>query len=415
MAQPWKAISLVALSLALCLPQARAADRHGAGEEWSETAQLQFLERHWQTPIPLQGSSPPTFSQIEASLRPESCGVCHQRQYTDWKSTLHAKSMGPGVHGQTQTFTRSDPNTALLCYSCHAPLSEQAEQLPNAESFVVNPQFDAELQRSGLTCAGCHVRKHERFGPPYRDRSPAASQLREKLPHHGAMTTPAFERSEFCRGCHQFGEDGYALNGKLLLNTYNEWKEGPYAKAGVQCQNCHMPDRRHLWRGIHDPEQVKQAVTIRLMTTKQRYDPGEIVRAVLTIENTGAGHYFPTYATPKVFVRAKLLDGKGEPVQESLDVAAIGREVTLDLSQELYDTRIPPKGNFTFQYNRSVGGKGWKLKVEVTVHPDHFYEQFFESVLQANSFPNNSDQLEKALERTRRSSFSIFTREIPIS
>lgn len=415
MAQPWKAISLASLSLALCLPQARAADRRGTGEEWGETAQRQFLERHWQAPIPLQGSSPATFSQLEASLRPESCGVCHQQQYTDWKSTLHAKSMGSGVHGQTQAFIQSDPNTALLCYSCHAPLSEQAEQLPTGESFVANPQFDSDLQQSGLTCAGCHVRNHERFGPPYRDGSPAASQRREKLPHHGATTTPAFERSEFCRSCHQFGEDGYALNGKLLQNTFNEWKEGPYAKAGVQCQNCHMPDRRHLWRGIHDPEQVKQAVTIRLMTMKPRYDPGEIVRAVLTIENTGAGHYFPTYATPKVFVRAELVDGKGEPVQESLDVAAIGREVTLDLSQELYDTRIPPKGNFTFQYNRAVGGKGWKLKVEVTVHPDHFYERFFESVLQSNSFPGTRKQLEKALERTRRSSFSIFTREIPIS
>jgi hypothetical protein len=62
-----------------------------------------------------------------------------------------------------------------------------------------------------------------------------------------------------------------------------------------------------------------------------------------------------------------------------------------------------------------VRGKGWRLKVEVTVHPDHFYERFFESVLQSNSFPGSRALLQEALEGTRRSPFSIFSREIPIS
>lgn len=415
MRQPWKGIVLVGACLLLLLPLARSGERGETGEHRTEAGQLQFLQRHWQTPIPLQGPPPTTFSQLEASLQPERCGVCHHQQYQDWKRTLHAKSMGPGVRGQTQGFVQQDPATALLCYSCHAPLSEQAERLQDQGSFVDNPLFDPEVQVKGLTCAGCHVRKHERFGPPYREGSPAASLLREELPHRGAMTTPAFERSEFCRSCHQFGEDGYALNGKLLENTYNEWRDGPYATAGTQCQSCHMPDRRHLWRGIHDPEQVRKGVTIRLNVSKARYRPGETTEAVLTIENSGVGHYFPTYVTPKVFVRAEFLDEQGRRVEGSLQQAVIGREVTLDLSRELYDTRIPPKESFTFRYNRPVGGKGWRLKVQVTVHPDHFYERFFESVLQSNTFPGGRDLLQEALEQTRQSTFSIFSREIPIS
>lgn len=381
----------------------------------TEETRTAFLERHWQTPIPLQGPPPPMFSPLEASLDPSSCGTCHQQQHADWKSSLHASSMGPGVSGQTQDLIQQDPATAILCYSCHAPLSEQAEKLEDQGKFLANAQFDGELQRKGVTCAGCHVRQHEHFGPPYREGSAAASVPREKLPHRGATTTPAFQRSDFCRSCHQFTEDDYALNGKLLENTYNEWKESPYAKAGIQCQGCHMPDRRHLWRGIHDPEQVKQGLTIKLTTGKKRYSPGETAEATLSIENSGVGHYFPTYVTPKVFVRAELLDGEGQPVPASREEAIIGRDVTLDLSQELYDTRIPPYERFTFRYRRPTTGTGWRLKVEVTVHPDHFYERFFESALKNNTYPGGRKQLQEAYEKTRRSTFSIFAREIPIS
>src|SRR3972149_4806383 len=90
-----------------------------------------------------------------------------------------------------------------------------------------------------------------------RGGSPASEPPRERLPHNGAPRTPAFLRAEFCRDCHQFPPDGFALNGKLLENTYAEWKASPFARAGVQCQDCHMPDRRHLWRGIHDAATVR--------------------------------------------------------------------------------------------------------------------------------------------------------------
>jgi len=56
--------------------------------------------------------------------------------------------------------------------------------------------------------------------------------------------------------------DGFALNGKLLQSTYDEWKASRFARQGVQCQDCHMPDRRHRWRGIHDADMVRSGLTI---------------------------------------------------------------------------------------------------------------------------------------------------------
>jgi hypothetical protein len=95
-------------------------------------------------------------------------------------------------------------------------------------------------------------------------------------------------------GCHQFAEDGFALDGKLLENTYEEWKATRFAEDGVQCQNYQMPDRRHLWRGIHDPEMVKPGVTVELSTKQTSYRPGQMLQAVLRITNSGVGHHVPT-------------------------------------------------------------------------------------------------------------------------
>ena len=384
-----------------------------------QQAQLTFLERHWQAPIPPQGKPPARFSPLEASLDPESCAACHRLQYDDWKGSLHSKSMGPGVRGQTLELIRDDPATALLCYSCHAPLAEQQEKIHGKggtrSRFSRNPTFLALLQPKGLTCAGCHVRKHEHYGPPKRDGSLENSPSASPVPHGGAIRTPAFERAEFCKGCHQFEPDGYALNGKLLENTYNEWKEGPYGQTGNSCQSCHMPDRRHLWRGIHDPEMVRAGVTVRLTLDRERYQVGDRVQAVITLTNSGVGHYLPTYVTPKVLVRFELMDGKGRSLKDSVQEERIGREVTLDLSQEVFDTRIPPGNTYSVSYVRSISQSGLRLKASIVVSPDDFYIRFFEAIIPKAKTRKATALLREALGAARKSTFMLFEKEVVLS
>src|SRR3990172_3078202 len=384
-----------------------------------EQAQLTFLEQHWQVPIPPQGKPPARFSALEVSLDPESCAVCHRLQYDNWKTSLHSKSMGPGVLGQTMELIQASPRTALLCYSCHAPLTEQQEKI-RAKSgsrprFKKNPTFLASLQPKGMICSGCHVRGHQFFGPPKRDGSLENSLPASQTPHGGAIRTPAFERAEFCKGCHQFEPDGYALNWKLLENTYNEWKEGPYAREGRECQSCHMPDRRHLWRGIHDPEMVKAGVTVRLTLDKERYQVGDRVEAEITLTNSGVGHCFPTYVTPKVLVRFELMDGKGRSLDGSFQEERVGREVTLDLSRELFDTRIPPGNSHSVSYARTISQSGLRLKASIVVSPDDFYIRFFEAKLRETKTRKARDLLREALGAVRKSSFILFEEEVVLS
>ncbi len=324
--------------------------------------------------------------------------------------------MGPGVLGQTRDMITTDPRSALTCYSCHAPLTEQQEKtrLPDA-SLQDNPVFDTALQTQGLTCAGCHVRNHERFGPPKRKGSPESDLPPDQLPHNGVTRATAFSQAEFCKECHQFTNDGYALNGKLLQNTYNEWKEGPYAKLGVVCQTCHMPNRGHLWRGIHDPDQVKGSIVIRVRTGKSSYAVGELLRATVTVTNRGVGHLFPTYVTPQVFARMHLQDATGAPIPDTFREEAIGRAVTLDLSQELYDTRIPPGKSRAVRYTQKVTQPDLTLRVTVVVEPDHFYVGFFQALLEKHSGGPSKTPLEQALAEARSSAFTIFDQTVPLS
>jgi hypothetical protein len=224
----------------------------------------------------------------------------------------------------------------------------------------------------------------------------------------------AFRQSGFCASCHQFAKDDLALNGKLLENTYEEWKRSPAARAGRQCQDCHMPDRRHLWRGIHDREMVKSAIEVLVTTEQARHRAGDELRARIVVTNVGAGHYFPTYVTPKVVVRAVLVDKRGHAVTASEQEYVIGREVTLDLSREVFDTRIPPGQRASFSYRRRLTGPGLTLRVTVTVHPDHFYTGFFKSLL-ASGVGAGASQIHQALEHSRRSPFEVFSKDLPLT
>jgi hypothetical protein len=369
-----------------------------------------FLARHWKLPIAPQGRAPAQWPALERSLEPESCGTCHPLQFGDWKTGIHARSMGPGIRGQLVDMMRTDPASARTCPTCHAPLAEQSAEIPSARGVVVNPAFDPALRERGVVCASCHVRGHRRFGPPRRDGSLASGSPRAALPHGGVTRNPTFLASEFCAGCHQFAPDGFAVNGKLVQNTFEEWKASPAARDGVQCQDCHMPDRRHLWRGIHDPEMVKSGLDIDVAVTSGDRAPGE-VSATLLIRTTRVGHFFPTYVTPQVVARIELTDLEGVVVAGSVEERAIGRAVTLDLTQEIADTRIPPGGRFELEYRRPVDRSAQRLRATVTVFPDHFYTGFFEALL-ASGAGAGTAQIREALAETRRSPFVIFAREV---
>ena len=174
-----------------------------------------------------------------------------------------------------------------------------------------------------------------------------------------------------------------------------------------------MPERRHLWRGIHDPEMVTSGLTVGVTPSAPRYRTGEAFALTLTVRNSGVGHAFPTYVTPRVVLRGELLDAEGAPVPGSRREIVIAREVTLDLSREVSDTRLLPGRVATLVLRGRVERPGLRARLSVIVEPDAFYTRFFETLLTQGAGRGES-QIREALETTRRSAFTVFVREIPL-
>jgi hypothetical protein len=399
----WCRLTSLVLLIAITLP---------TGTSGSESVS-EFLRRHW-APLAPQGPPPSRFTPLEASLHPDACGACHPVQAADWRSSLHAAAMGPGVSGQLVEMLERDPEQALGCFTCHAPLAEQAPLVRRDGVLRPNPGFDVSLLAVGIPCAGCHVRTHQHFGPPRRDGSLASPARRDTLPHGGVTRSRAFLVSEFCQGCHQFGPDGLALNGKPLEDTFNEWKGSRFAREGVQCQDCHMPDRRHLWRGIHDPEMVRAGLAITVEASAAPYRAGDTATVTLHVESVRVGHRFPTYVTPLVVLRAELLDPTGHVLSDSRREQVIGREVALDLSREIADTRLAPGERARLVYRPRLDREGLRARVSVIVYPDAFYTRFFETLLRQGAGKGEA-RIREALAATRRSPFTVFVEVVPLS
>ena len=78
----------------------------------------------------------------------------------------------------------------------------------------------------------------------------------------------------------------------------------------------------------------------------------------VTIKNSGVGHLFPTYVTPQVAVR--LVEHSGDKLK-IVEEKWIGWKAPIDLSSELYDTRIKPGESFSHTFYRSRTGERGEL------------------------------------------------------
>jgi len=370
-----------------------------------------FLERFWKRPLAPQGAPPADFTPLEASLGSEACRACHPRQFKQWQSSLHSRTMGPGVWWQFRVKT---PEQVKSCMNCHAPLAEQkalaGQDLgwPGGPSDPRPDYVPADLHRKGLVCAACHVRGHRRFGPPKADALPA-----DRAPHHGFAGREAFRNSRFCAGCHQFPDDGPSLNGKLRENTYREWRASRYADQGVTCQSCHMPDGAHRWRGIHDPAMVRKGVSASL---RAEGDGAGGYRVTAAVANSGAGHKLPTYLTPKLFARLLLIGPAGD-VRKRLDKAVIGWKADVEMTREIFDTRLDPGERIELSGKAArPAGSGWKVALWLDAAPQRHYERLFRYMFRQKDKMDPATQrlLETAYKRAQATRFEVLRKRVPL-
>ncbi len=371
----------------------------GRGDTLAEDSGLsgQWINSHWFHPLPPMGKKPTGFSDLEASLIPKDCGECHEKQYSDWSASRHSKSMGNGVVGQFHP-PWIDDKMRVSCQECHAPLYEQNPVVVAGGEIVKNRLYKKDVASYGVSCAVCHVRKHVRYGPiPRKLQDP-------DTPHNGFIEKNDFNSSEFCKPCHQFNPNGRSLNGKLMQDTYEQWKRSPAAKEGKVCASCHMPDRKHIFQGVHHEQMVNEGLSVDLERGAEY--------ATLSVKNTGVGHKFPTYVTPKVVVSGKVINLDGKAVDGTLKEYYIQWSVSLDLSEEYFDTRLDPDETLKAYFKFPMEHSGNIFEIDIRVYPDEFYRRFYEAMI-ANP-PKGVDvpMLKKALKEVKSSDFSVYNRRV---
>ncbi len=294
-----------------------------------------------------------------SSLRAEDCGVCHREIYEEWKTSIHAQAHEDPFY---QAYWKKD-NKIWICRNCHTPLENQQPQLildiprNRVEKAILkdNPRYDPELEKEGVTCASCHVRDGVIIGP-----------FKDSVAPHPTKYDPIFRSADLCFRCHQVPAGPFQFYRFGPCGTYPEYEGGPYYEQGYICQTCHMPEveravatggpirkgRQHLWRGGHDPAQLKRAISVRLMSDTKDLKPGSTAKFTLTLTNSGAGHYLPTGDPDRYFtIEFQMLDRQGRVLQGKSHT--MGRWILWQpVIVEVYSNRLPPLASrdYTFRY-----------------------------------------------------------------
>ena len=172
-----------------------------------------------------------------------------------------------------------------------------------------------------------------------------------------------------------------------------------------------MPDRRHLWRGIHDARMLRSGVTVTAVAPK-RTDNGIVAR--LEIRNTGVGHRFPTYVTPKVIAEIYQAGANGKMLAGTLRQHVIARLVELDLSREIADTRLAPDEKAMLNYRVPLDSRASLLVYRLRVESAAFYTEFFKSLLASDQAVRGQAMIRAALANSLRANFTLFEERRPL-
>jgi hypothetical protein len=124
--------------------------------------------------------------------------------------------------------------------------------------------------------------------------------------------------------------------------------------------------RQHLWRGGHDPEMVKNALTIDFTEEQRPRQDSRVFQ--LTLTNTGAAHYVPT-GTPDrhLTVHLRVLDKTGVVTDEqnhSIKRTVMWRPFIVDL----WDNRLARWQPRRYELEVPVDSSAVKVEAEIRYH-----------------------------------------------
>ncbi len=323
---------------------------------------------------------------------PAVCAGCHPQQFEEWNGSVHALAFqDPIYQGElNEGFKTVGHEVTRQCEGCHSPAGMVTGEVKKPGLKGLGP-----VALAGVSCDICHsisgvthlkTPTHEpengsfiltpgvdsRDGYQLIKRAPAKPSEDCGGGFHVCAESSLHLRSELCAGCHQV----YHYESHFPLEaTYLEWKHGPYAQKGIQCQDCHMvdtatfirtadtfkrPDRseyRHFFSGANyllyflagqaakkagnkelasslekkyqmAVEKLKAAADLELFPV---YRGGTLAEIKVRVKNVRAGHNLPTSLTN---VRQLWLEVTAKEASGAVLSSSGGLQVTGSLDPE---------------------------------------------------------------------------------
>lgn len=346
---------------------------------------------------------------------PESCGTCHDQQFTAWKDSPMGKagsntwvydvydgSATPGGMGgfvYTRDSVLAKKNPASECASCHEPETWWSKPYSPLDPYGAK----TPAVTHGVSCEVCHkIADIDATKPNFPGLWPGVVTLAKPggtAPEQilfGVLGDVTFEaantmkaayqpqlKAQVCAACHQDkndpDEDGdfEEPNGVVSEPTYQEWLDSPYADPShakhATCVDCHMQPtnanqacsiqfpqlkrppgdvRSHAFPGT-TPEFLENAVTMTMQASKSDTS----IDVDVTIDNDKTGHHVPTGVT----IRNMILLVEAWRADDGKKLEYTGSEVIHDLGgvgdpAQGYFAGLP--GKLYAKVNGDAAGKG---------------------------------------------------------
>jgi hypothetical protein len=285
--------------------------------------------------------------------KPAFCGTsCHVDFYQQWQQSMMSQAY---THqwDEIEYFKLAVPHAEkdakvaevkAGCNGCHAPIAFLAGDVPPPK-----PEMNSRANES-VSCDVCHTVIGFSGEVPHNFNfisSPGNVKYgvrgAVKSPEHEIKVSDFIQTGEFCGTCH----NEMSPYGVWVKSTHLEWKEGPYSKQGVRCQDCHMtkaegysaelgkkhPDVwQHLFHGAHDPGKIRGTIELRIHPDIREVEPTETVKFTIALFNQKTGHKFPTGSVEDriVWMHVEAVDAEGNVYHLPVDKKGfVGEEYTI--------------------------------------------------------------------------------------
>ncbi|HEY4179167.1 MAG TPA: multiheme c-type cytochrome [Kofleriaceae bacterium] len=297
------------------------------------------------------------------------CGECHNKMFDEWEVSAHARAVSSGTYQAAV----ADAGKAGCGDKCHAPLTAATGK--------------DGVASEGVTCDVCHTMRDPKPSAEGGEFTLAIDDMVKYGPRcdlkdhyfHRMGCSKVHQQAEVCGSCHWWEPKGVPV-----FTEYKDWRDGPAATKGTQCQGCHMPEEKAaLAQGAPVRTGVAHHGLLGIAgDLRTRMIGGSVSVAVAAdgsldaevhVKNMTAGHYIPA-GLPERRIQVTFVVQDATGVTTDVQTIQLGRQLVDDkgalapfwrATKLGKDTRIAPGAEWVQTFAVEPDARGGEIVVSI--------------------------------------------------